>query len=73
MSVWRQKAIECLPELRKEFEDPDVSIYGVFMELLPAAVEFHKTNNTGRLHIRHWVRPDVYNDIRGLLERRGEG
>jgi hypothetical protein len=36
MSVWRQKAIECLPEERKDFEDPESSIYLVFSELLLA-------------------------------------
>ena len=36
MSKWRQKAIECLPECKREFEQPDTSIYMVFFELLPA-------------------------------------
>lgn len=45
MSVWRRKAIESFPELRKEFEDPETSIYGVFLELLPMAREAHSTND----------------------------
>jgi hypothetical protein len=49
MSVWRRKAIECLPELKKEFERPDISIYGVFFELLPCAVESHKNNDIVQL------------------------
>ena len=49
MSVWRRKAIECLPELRKDFEDPNESIYLVFSTLHSAAVDFHKANNTARL------------------------
>jgi len=36
MSVWRQKAIERLPEERKDFEDPATSIYLVVSELLLA-------------------------------------
>jgi hypothetical protein len=49
MSAWRKKAIECLPESRKDFEDPDTSIYLVFSELLSAAIHFHKTNDIDRL------------------------
>ncbi len=45
MSVWRQKAIVAFPEFRKEFEDPDSSIYDVFMELLDLAVEAHRNND----------------------------
>jgi hypothetical protein len=106
MSAWRKKAIECLPNLQKEFEQPDTSIYTVFFEMLPAAVEAHKQNNTEQLHkiydyaewcfrqkeqelwnaagvafYEHlgddpetlkvmpvWIKKDIYNDIRGLLE-----
>jgi hypothetical protein len=49
MSVWRKKAIECLPELRKDFEDPSASIYLVFSELRSAGINFHKENNNERL------------------------
>jgi len=49
MSAWRQKAIECFPESRKDFEAPGTSIYTVFSELLSAAVNFHQTNNSDRL------------------------
>ena len=49
MSAWRKKAIECLPESKKDFEDPETSIYLVFSYLVTAAVEFHKTNNIDRL------------------------
>jgi hypothetical protein len=41
MSVWRQKAIETAPELKKDFEDPDVSIYNVFSELLYVLEKAH--------------------------------
>ena len=108
MSVWRQKAIECLPESRKDFEDPQTSIYNIFSELRSATINFHKANNIDRLQkiydfaewcfrqkskelwnaaavafyehlgdypetrqeMRRWVKSDIYNDIRGLLELR---
>ncbi|MGC4035440.1 MAG: hypothetical protein QM764_05725 [Chitinophagaceae bacterium] len=108
MSAWRKKAIECLPESKKDFEDPDMSIYNVFSELLSAAVDFHKVKNIESLQkiydfaewcfrqkskdlwnaagisfyehlgdypetrqeMRQWVKPDIYKDIRGLLELR---
>lgn len=34
MSTWRKKAIEIAPELRKDFEEPNIEIYSVFSELL---------------------------------------
>ena len=49
MSTWRQKAIDCLPELRKEFEKPETSIYDVFFEILPATIEAHKNKDISRL------------------------
>lgn len=49
MSTWRQKAINCLPELRKDFEHPDITIYGVFFEMLPAAIEAHRSQDISRL------------------------
>jgi hypothetical protein len=45
MSTWRKKAIECLPELRREFEEPEANIYTVFFELRPATIEAHKKND----------------------------
>ncbi|MEM8967783.1 MAG: hypothetical protein AAGE93_15290 [Bacteroidota bacterium] len=106
MSVWRRKAIECLPEQRVFFEQPDTTIYQVFFELLPATLEAHRQNNTETLKkyyefaewcfrqnqrdlwnaagvafyehlanydttlqaIPYWIAPDIYRDIRGLLE-----
>ena len=49
MSTWRQKAISCLPELRNYFQDPDTTIYGVFVEMLPALIEAHKQQDNDRL------------------------
>jgi hypothetical protein len=108
MSVWKRKAIECLPDLKKEFEQPDVSIYNVFIEMLPAVVKAHRENDAIKLgkiysfaewclkqkekdlwnaasvsfyehlgdyeetlkEFRQWVKPDIYSNIRGLLELR---
>lgn len=49
MSVWRRKAIECLPENKTEFQDPDTSVYTVFSALLPATVAAHRTGNHQQL------------------------
>lgn len=107
MSVWRQKAIECLPELKKELERPDTTIYSVFSELLLATREAHIKNDIDKLNkfygfaewcfsqknahdlwnaagvsfyehlgdyeetftsMPKWVKREIYDEIRGLLE-----
>ncbi|MES2773923.1 MAG: hypothetical protein V4722_07050 [Bacteroidota bacterium] len=49
MSVWRQKALACAPELRIEFEAPDLTPYTVFMELLPITVQAHIDKDNEKL------------------------
>jgi len=49
MSVWRRKAIDCLPDLKKEFENPGMSIYDVFIEILPAVVKANKEKDILKL------------------------
>ncbi|MFX1708756.1 hypothetical protein PV783_32625 [Chitinophaga sp. CC14] len=49
MSAWRKKAIACLPQLKKEFENPHASIYSVFIELLPATITAHRNNDIEQL------------------------
>lgn len=49
MSAWIQKAIDCAPELRTEFEQPGLTIYTVFIELVPIAQQAHLDNDTDRL------------------------
>jgi hypothetical protein len=49
MSVWRRKAMECLPACKQEFEAKDCTIYTVFRELLAATVEAHKAGDRERL------------------------
>jgi hypothetical protein len=34
MSAWRRKAIETFPDLRRELESPETTIYTLFFELL---------------------------------------
>ncbi len=46
MSTWRQKAIEVAPELKKDFQEPDLSPYTVFSELLPLLEQAHIDNDT---------------------------
>lgn len=108
MSAWRRKAIECLPGLKNEFEQPGTSIYDVFIEMLPAVVEAHKEKDATKLEkiygfaewcflqkekelwnaagvsfyehlgdneetlkeFPRWVKPNIYSEIRGLLELR---
>ena len=53
MSAWRKRAIECLPGSKKEFENPSTSIYGVFMELLPATIAAHKSNDIAQLKLNY--------------------
>lgn len=48
MSVWRKKALECAPELRAEFEEPDLTIYTVFMELRPLLIQAHRDKDRDR-------------------------
>jgi len=49
MSIWRQKAIDCAPELKEEFEEPGLSLYTVFMELLPLLRQAHIDKNDERI------------------------
>ena len=48
MSTWRQKAIECAPELKREFESSDLTP-SVFMELLPITRQAHIDKDNDRL------------------------
>ena len=49
MSVWRRKALECLPELSRELEQPDSNIYTVFIEMKPILVQAHQNKDRERL------------------------
>jgi hypothetical protein len=49
MSVWRQKAITCAPELKTVFQDPDLTPYDVFMELFPLLEQAHINQDQTRL------------------------
>jgi glutaredoxin len=49
MSTWRQKAIECAPELRTEFQETDLTPYTVFNELLVILEQAHLEKDNERL------------------------
>ena len=49
MSTWRQKAIECAPEMKKDFQASDLTPYTVFMELLPITREAHLDKDDEKL------------------------
>jgi hypothetical protein len=51
MSVWRQKAIACLPEFKADLEQSDISIYEVFSYLLTSVRKSHQENDTERLKV----------------------
>src|SRR5689334_1534792 len=49
MSAWRKKAIECLPEDKKDLESPDTTIYTVFGYMLGALRTAHLNNEHEKL------------------------
>lgn len=49
MSTWRRKAIECLPDYKKEFEDPNTSTYTVLSEILCATIKAHRETDEIKL------------------------
>ena len=108
MSTWRRYAIECLPQLREQFENRNTTIYDVFVELRALTVEAHKQQDAKSLKLFYefaewclkqktqdlwnaasvsfyehlgdtdetflsfhlWIKRDIYEKIRGLLELR---
>jgi hypothetical protein len=49
MSTWLQKAIECAPEFKKDFESSCLTSYTVFMELLPVTRQAYIIKDHDRL------------------------
>jgi hypothetical protein len=49
MSAWRRKAIELFPDLRREIESRELTIYQVFFELLPRCREAHDRGDISEL------------------------
>jgi hypothetical protein len=45
MSAWRRKALEALPELRSELEQPGLSLYEAFFEIVPLCHKAHIEGN----------------------------
>src|SRR5262245_57598921 len=42
MAAWRRRALETFPELRQDLNDPDLTIYQLFFDLLPAVRSAHE-------------------------------
>ena len=49
MSTWPQKAIECAPEFKKDFESSCLTFYTFFMELLPVTRQAYIIKDRDRL------------------------
>ena len=49
MSKWRQKALEIAPELKKDFQEPDLSPYMVFSEFLALLEQAHSDKDEARI------------------------
>ena len=47
--MWRQKAIQIAPELKNNFQDPELSLYIVFGELLDLLKQAHVDNDQKRI------------------------
>jgi hypothetical protein len=45
MANWRRKALALFPDLRRDVQRPDFSIYTLFFELLPKSREAHKAGD----------------------------
>ena len=67
MSTWRRKAIEAFPDLSRDFEDPETSIYMVFFELLPRVRAAHNRGDTVELEriydFAHWCSRQKAQDL----------
>jgi hypothetical protein len=49
MSVWQQKVVESFPDLREDVDEPGVTIYDVFYQLLGRVHEAHVRGDTEEL------------------------
>ncbi|MGE7774319.1 DUF7674 family protein [Chitinophaga sp. NPDC101104] len=45
MSTWRRKAIEYIPQCRREFQAPDADIYTILIEMRAVVVQAHRDND----------------------------
>jgi hypothetical protein len=45
MSMWRRKALELFPNLRRELNDREYTIYVLYFDLLPMVREAHEEND----------------------------
>ena len=49
MATWRRKAIELFPELRRELNHPEYTIYWLFFDLYPEVQIAHRESDSARL------------------------
>jgi hypothetical protein len=49
VNAWRRRAIETFPEVRTEFEPPDVTLYDVFGHLIQWCREAHNSGDDAAL------------------------
>ena len=49
MASWRRKVLTFFPDLRRDVQRPDFSIYMVFFDLLPRVREAHQDGDTETL------------------------
>jgi hypothetical protein len=49
MSVWRKRAMDYFPELKREFEQADMTPCGLFIEILPLCRKAHLDNHVEQL------------------------
>jgi hypothetical protein len=49
MSTWRRIALRLFPDMRETIQDEETTIWWVFFDLLPIALEAHKANDKDRL------------------------
>lgn len=53
MATWRRKALALFPDLRRDLQRPDFSVYMLFFDLLPRVRQAHQDDNVdalGRIH-----------------------
>jgi hypothetical protein len=46
MAAWRRRALELLPQLRRELNDGEYTVYSLFFDLLPMLREAHDAGDT---------------------------
>jgi hypothetical protein len=53
MATWRRKALEAFPHMRREIQDPEISLYGLFPRLVDEVWKAHDANDHALLQRIH--------------------